>query len=74
MATKAEDEILDARARMIPLELPGSGDAYSMPEHEYPAMPNTRIPYDSEGEDGDYYYLIYPLDWEGPVWRGPEQT
>lgn len=33
-----------------------------------PMTTSIDIPRADQGEDGDYYALLYPLDWKGDVW------
>lgn len=34
-----------------------------------PMKIGTQFPLEEEGEDGDYYALLYPVGWEGEVWK-----
>ena len=39
-----------------------------------PLQTNTMFPDPATGEDGDYYALIYPVGWDGPVWNDTPLT
>ena len=35
-----------------------------------PLKIGVQFPFPEDGEDGDYYALLYPFGWEGEVWSG----
>ncbi|MCY4556389.1 MAG: hypothetical protein OXF79_08415 [Chloroflexi bacterium] len=39
-----------------------------------PMQINGMLPDPASGEDGDYYVLLYPVGWDGPVWQDPSLT
>ena len=54
--TKSEMEVME-------VQMPGRFDIM-------PLNIGVQFPVRDEGEDGDYYALLYPVGWEGKVWSG----
>lgn len=52
--TKTEMQILEIQNEMTASDPPLTISIY--------------LPYPGSGQDGDYYGLIYPTGWDGPVW------
>ena len=56
-ASKPEVDLLEIQS---PINVPIAGPS--------PVRISADLPNDQDGEDGDYYALIYSVDWTGPVW------